>query len=875
MNSRDMLLVWAKSRGAKRHSPHPLLWHMLDTAAVCEALGVVPALGATPPGWLPYLAALHDIGKADPAFQCKDEELAGRLRAAGLNLPRGAEAFRHEARSAEWLRPHLTDVHYWGRGAARIVAQAVRGHHADFHADAVPDADADRSAQWQHLRDELAAVVAAALSLSPWAPSEFEHASRTGAALTGLIVLCDWIASNEELFETDSTLIEVADYWAIARRTAQQAVARLRLDFGVETAKPSLRFRDLWPGLVEMRPVQAKIEELCEPGIPPGLAIIEAPTGDGKTEAAIYLSEHWQHAAGRAGAYLALPTAATSNQMHVRYKEFLEREHPGSAAPRLVHGMAWLLDDASPLGAGQQEEGEDSREMLDWFRNAKRALLAPEGVGTVDQALMAALNVKFGFLRLFGLAAKVLVIDEVHAYDEYMTTIMCRLLEWCRATETPVILLSATLSAAQKRRLAEAYAGADALLSIHGDDPYPLLTFVPLNGQASTVAVRDARTRRVRLRSHDGLIADPERTARLAAAEVRNGGCCCVLVNAVADAQAVYLALRRLHPLDADLHLFHARFRAERRQEIEETVTALFGKDAGKKGQPPRPQRAILVSTQVVEQSLDVDFDVMISQIAPIDLLLQRAGRLHRHDRDARPTGPEPVLHVLLPEPGTFDFGATQHVYHREPLLHTLACLHGRAALDLPSDLRPLIEACYGEESIPPGVVPEDLLAAASRERQAFAAQAENKARVHLIPEPSSRVFSLAKNPYRPVGDGDEGATADYFHAQTRLGDKRRRALMLHAPAHFEIMRNAKPPDRDTLRRLFLQMVDLPAWWLEELSAAAAADAITDAPPWARGCVVVPLRDGAWRGRDADGRAIALVDDPELGLVRRTDDNPE
>jgi CRISPR-associated endonuclease/helicase Cas3 len=153
---------------------------------------------------------------------------------------------------------------------------------------------------------------------------------------------------------------------------------------------------------------------MCRRGVPPGLAIIEAPTGDGKTEAAIYLAEHWRRAAGRDGLYLALPTAATSNQMHARYAEFLRRRRP-EVRPLLVHGLAWLLDGASPVAGSETNGDADERHVArEWFRTTRRALLAPEGVGTVDQAMLAALHVKHGVLRLLGLSAKVLIIDEVH-----------------------------------------------------------------------------------------------------------------------------------------------------------------------------------------------------------------------------------------------------------------------------------------------------------------------------------------------------------------------------------------------------------------------------------------------------------------------------
>jgi CRISPR-associated endonuclease/helicase Cas3 len=854
----DLLLLWGKAERRPGTGHHPLLCHLLDAAAVGEALlpRFAPPL-PLPPSWIAYLVALHDIGKADPLFQNKAPGCAPRLRAAGLPLPEAVVPFRHEARSAEWLLAHLQEKHGWRRGAALLASQAVAGHHGRFRPDDTHlDAPAQRRPEWARLRRRFAAALAGALAVPPLAP-RFGNASRAGAVLSALIILADWIASNEELFRRLPPAA-AAEYLGGAREEARCAVQRLGLE--PSPASPAPRtFRHLWPQCERLRPVQRAVEAMCRRRPRPGLAIIEAPTGDGKTEAAIYLAEHWRRATGRGGLYLALPTAAASDQMHARYAEFLRRCRP-AAEPLLVHGLAWLLDDASPVGAtetdGEAGEGELARA---WFHAPKRALLAPEGVGTVDQAMLAALHVKHGLLRLLGLSAKVLVIDEVHAYDEYMSTIVCRLLRWCQAMETPVILLSATLSSRQKRRLAEAYGGAGALP--RAAEAYPLVTLVPHGGTSRAIAVPGARTRRIALQHHQGLLCDPAGAAQLALTTVERGGCACVVMNTVVEAQAAYRELQRRSNPDTELLLLHARFRAACRRELEEAVIRHFCK------QGRRPARAILVATQVVEQSLDVDFDVMLSQLAPVDLLLQRAGRLHRHDRGERPTGPEPVLHLLLPTAEHSDLGLTGLVYHHSPLLRTLALLHGRGAFDLPQDFRALVEGCYGEGPVPAGAVPPSLLAAAERERRQAQEAAEAAARRHLIPEPSTREFRLALAAQQPVDEGGESEAGDYFHACTRLGRPQRRALILREGL-AEAARREAPPDRETRRRLLLQMADVPAWWLRGLRPADGFAGIADGPRWLNRWAIVPVQDGEWRGVDGRGHVVTLRDDAALGLVR-------
>jgi CRISPR-associated endonuclease/helicase Cas3 len=833
-----------------------------------------------------YLVALHDVGKADPLFQNKNEELARSLRQMGFELPEETAPFRHEWRSAQWAMAHLRKRHRWGREAAVVAAGALRGHHGDFQPRGNRE-DKDEPARfqlWESMRDDLAGMVAQTLGVSPFALDHFEDASAVGIQLAGITVLSDWIASNHELYHYPGLArsLSPGGYFAAARQEGARAVGRLA--FGQvpqgEAAMPV--FREVWPTCATLRPSQQALEEACLAGVSPGLAIIEAPMGEGKTEGAIYLAECWNRITRGTGVYIALPTQATSNQMYARYATFLQSRGSGLPAPRLVHGMAWLVDDIAPVRGAQTYGGDtagspaERRLSWEWFQNAKRALLAPNGVGTVDQALLASLHVRHGFLRLFGLSSKILVIDEAHAYDEYMSTLMERLLHWCSALRIPVILLSATLSRSQKRRLAEAYAGEGALPPASPEgEPYPLLTFVPLEGKPRCVAVERSPQydRRIALRACRGLLDDPEGIARLAADLVRQGGCACVLANTVAAAQQIFNVLLRQEPPHTALYLFHARFRAERRQEIEQEVVARFGKAAGTGGLPDRPKRAILVATQVVEQSLDVDFDVMISQIAPVDLLLQRAGRLWRHDRGRRPTGDAPALHVLLPAEGSLDFGPTDRVYDlRAPLLRTLALLQGREEFHLPADFRPLVEGCYGDLPVPDGTVPAAALAEAEQWRRDKLAEARAKAREHLIPEPNREEFALAHMPEAPVMEDEDGSRRDYFHAQTRLGGEQTSpALVLHDPDLVELARAEAPPDREAIRRLFLQKVSLPAWWLKGLSPVQGFEQWFPGPEWLSGHIVIPMRQGKWQGRDSKGKLVTIADDPVLGMDHRVE----
>jgi len=506
--------VFTQALWAKTNPYHPLWCHLLDTGAVCERL--LDCFGCPddiPPKWVIYLSALHDIGKADPEFQVLDDVQVDRLQGFGLSLPSRYDGFRHESRSGVWMGKHLRECG-WSSSTVRMVAATLRAHHGNFTPKpCAPSEESPEHDLWEQIRDRIAEMLADTIGIpdEQSAPAGVTNASATGVKLIGLNVLSDWIASNEELFRYPSLNTEVtpSDYWQQARTEAARAVSALQLvQLGnciTSLANPS--FRDIWPQITSLRSSQQALEDACRGSIPPGLAIIEAPMGEGKTESAIYLSECWKLQNGSCGAYIALPTMATSNQMHGRYREFLRKRRPCVSSLRLVHGMSWLVDDVS-LESGFEILGDSSEEenMLarDWFNPSKRALIAPEGVGTIDQALMAALNVKHGFLRLLGLSSKVLIVDEVHAYDEYMTTILERLLEWCRVLRIPVIMLSATLSQPQKLRLINAYGGV-----VQEDtdiiEPYPLITIVPLDGSETRVIPVEAQTSRtVHVKQHLG-----------------------------------------------------------------------------------------------------------------------------------------------------------------------------------------------------------------------------------------------------------------------------------------------------------------------------------------------------------------------------------
>jgi len=885
----DLLFrLWAKS-----DPYHPLPCHLVDVGSVAlillergpfhgTARRFARASGcpsAAVPAWLAYLSGLHDLGKCTAAFQNKEPHLAAPLAAAGLHLE-DATAFRHEGYSAQWVQSHLQAWLKWAPREAATVADALRGHHGNFTAPNWCENPAVKT-QWESLRTQMERLARAVFAPPPWTPRFFDH-SVTGVLLAGITVLADWIASNPDLFRMEWRGENLEEYARLSLDRASEAVTAIGMTRSPGWAE-LLSFRQVWPKIDQPRPVQIAVEELTRQRVAPGMAIIEAMMGEGKSEAGMFLATQWQGLADVGGIYMAMPTAATSNQMHSRLLDLVAEHDPaGAGAVRLVHGMAWLLDAATPTRQPEVARDGDSQEegapALDWFRPRKRALLATDAVGTVDQALMGALHVRHGFLRLFGLSSKVLIIDEVHSYDPYMRQILTRLLRWCGALSIPTILLSATLPLVRRQALIQAYnPSAEPLphtdgLNVH----YPLITVVPEGGDPQEIPVSGSDRRlSVHRELHWGKLGDAAAVAQLAAELAGGGGCIAVILNTVTSAQAVYRGLEQILPREGpdavELLLFHARFPAGCRQEIEAAVLERFDRRSIPVNDDPprtiRPRHAVLVATQVVEQSLDLDFDLMITEIAPVDLLLQRAGRLHRHPRPERDAAIRPTLHLLLPPREKLDFGTTEDVYQRYILLKTLMVIEPRAKLILPTEIRRLVETVYDEQfGTASGTVSQDDMDKALANWRLYQQQDERDAVAYLIPEPRPRTFTLAqKGAELPQEDHEGGATA-YFHARTRQDDDNLRLLLLEGEVYSAELTSRRPPPRERLQEIYRHMVSVPGWWLRQALPQSGYAPAVGAPDWLPGVTVLRLRGSRWAGKDKRGKPFSIKYDDVSGV---------
>lgn len=423
----------------------------------------------------------------------------------------------------------------------------------------------------------------------------------------------------------------------------------------------------------------------------PGLLILEAQMGVGKTEAALAAAETFAAKWGAGGLFFGLPTQATANGIFGRLTAWAQTQSEDTVhSIRLAHGMAELNEDYRELFPGRAfVEGETPEEGVyvhPWFQGHKQALLADFVIGTVDQLLMVALRQRHLMLRHLGVAGKIVVIDEVHAYDTYMNTYLDRALSWLGCYHVPVILLSATLPAQRRGELVAAYLGAKTvdheLVSNRG---YPLLTWTSGTVVEQRVIALSTKQRQVTLQT-----AREDALPQLLEEALVEGGCAGVIVNTVKKAQTIASQLQEMMP-DFQVFLFHAQFLMPDRAEKERILLERLGK----RSTPEQRDKLIVVGTQVLEQSLDIDFDFLVTELCPMDLLLQRIGREHRHsnrDLNRPPRLREARCFVLTAEDG-FDEGS-KAVYGEWLLWRTQMLLP--AVVHLPDDISSLVQDTYG-----------------------------------------------------------------------------------------------------------------------------------------------------------------------------------
>lgn len=746
MQQRDLpYQYWGKTDRNGGGSYHPLVYHSLDVAAVGYQIlsrhpilssRIAKALNLTPEEGIrvvTYLLSLHDLGKWSEGFQRQVPELFTKLfgYSPRINYPihhTNLGLILFENKLSELIK-EFPSIFTKIRGPDfrddyKPWLFAVFGHHGippDTSQYTLYDLDSLFSENNCIYAEEFLKAMTEFFLTGITLPNQDAvpdfNLSSESWLIAGLTVISDWIASSE-LIPFTSEIFSVEEYWMRTLGYADKSLEICGLDQYLVSGKTGVT--SLFPKFVEQNLALSPLQELMntiELGEGPHLFIIEEATGGGKTEASVTLA-HRLMAKGQAeGMYIGLPTMATANAMYNRMKDCYRRMYQPDCHPSLIlaHGSRNLLESfretVGPqitLPVREYLQGEETSEATcsRWLSDhRKSSLIASIGVGTIDQALAGVLPQKHQVLRIYGLAKNVLIIDEVHAYDRYMNRLLRSLLSFQAALGGSAILLSATLPENQKMKYIQSFAGQlDYSTKSCYDKSYPLVTHVSRDGQNEIrVAARAGTVRTVPVIFFDSIDVVIDTIIR----ELKTGKCVCWIRNTVADATDAYDVMKSR--IDSDkILLFHARFAMGDRLDIEQEVIKRFGPESTAK------ERAgsLLIATQVVEQSLDIDFDAMITDLAPIDLIIQRLGRLHRHARSDRD---QPVLGIFSPpyspEPGedwysqTFPKGS--FVYRDHGRLWLTDDLLRQIEHIRTDKIRDLIESVYGPDAkeIPQGLM--------------------------------------------------------------------------------------------------------------------------------------------------------------------------
>lgn len=682
----------------------PLLQHLQDTADIMSCLcdeflspSFAKACGLEQEKFRKlavFLAAVHDIGKAIVVFQYKiGDKLPDRksaLEASGINFDVSYDKEKAKQTPHALAGEEILNL----LGCPKCVSAVVGSHHGvpaeSFQDLSMPKFEIAFYENYygrdkenaRVLQDVWQTIFDMALEYAGFSDaSELPQIDCSAQMLLcGLLIMADWLASNTELFP----LLSLEELKPTDPMRAEHAWERLDFPQMWKPEKVIMSDDDFKETFgFAPRSVQSEVLKIVENSENPGIYIFEAPMGCGKTETSLAASEILGAKFGKNGVFFGLPTQATANGIFPRILSWAETQSTELYhSVQLNHGSAALNPLFQNIQRGIPQEESDSGLIIhNWFCDSKKACLADFVTATVDQMLMLALKRKHVMLLHLGLSEKVVIIDEVHAYDAYMNEYLEMALQWLGSYKTPVILLSATLPSARRMSLIRAYLGIKKSDdSFEKEQGYPLLTWtdgkdihkrrLSYDGAHKTVSVRKC--------ADDDVVS-------LAKNVTESGGCVGIIVNTVRRAQMFAELLQD----NAKMLLYHAQFVLPDRAKKEKQLVDLVGRKSTHESR----NGLVVVGTQVLEQSLDIDFDMLITDMCPIDLLLQRMGRLHRHDRGERPdTAQTPVCYVVTDE-YTDKHSASRNIYSDWLINKTFDILPD--SITLPDDISPLVQEVY------------------------------------------------------------------------------------------------------------------------------------------------------------------------------------
>ena len=667
--------------GNIKHLGMSVLQHSLIVAVVAKELVKRLPLSVAemylPVGWL-WTVGSHDIGKVSPGFQYNRLRNNSSLvldKYGQCNDSLLIKSMTDESSNAHFIHSLISEAYIVKKLGLKSIARCAGNHHGSrewpdtglqiepynrMYINGVPRPQFG-DINWEIERDILFNQLISYLGNPP--STEFTLPQEN--FISGLISVSDWIGSDETWFHSAHR----ANFDTIESMEIFANQALDELGFTLESVVKGFEFGDIFNyngHKFSPNKLQSKIAESFNG---PGLYIIEGPMGIGKTEAALYLTYLMQSNSINYGMYFALPTQLTSNKIWNRVEEYVKTISPNFQSVKLAHGKSWLMDN-------HYDDNDSRYSVNDWHNNKKRALIYPYGCGTIDQALMSSIKSMHYFVRAFALTGKVIIIDEVHSYDAYTSFILQKFVNEMIDLGCTVIMLSATLSNNSKTQF-----GIN-----NSKGYYPCITHVKNNVVTEHNVEIEELTKKVTLTTS----SSNTQCIKDAMNKARNGYMVLWIENTVAEAQNIYDIFMQS---GLETGLLHSKYNYSDRTINENKWVTRFGKGGNRSG-------CILVATQVAEQSLDIDCDVLYTRLCPIDMLLQRIGRMYRHD-NIRPINSFPECVLMIPretndwKDWVNNMGHTVMVYQPYVLYRTYDRLKNAREINLPNDIRPLINDVY------------------------------------------------------------------------------------------------------------------------------------------------------------------------------------
>lgn len=619
-----------------------------------------------------YLVAMHDIGKVSPSFQGKDKKQ--KLKLGELYKSSHCSNFRHELQSRNYLYDILLEKGL-DDNLAESFSYCVGMHHYKFTSKYnEEDINSKVQSVWNEFVKKIEKNVYFRFPFYLNECFSIKNHDVFFHFLLGILILSDWLASNDSFssYKIDEVESDLSIYYKLM---IYHGFGKKSIDKNLYDYKALLNNHN-----TILRPFQKWSTEFFNSGNNFDLMIIEAGTGEGKTSVGLYSA--LQVMSKTDGFYLALPMKV---MVESKYRELKGIFGTNGAHLTLLHGSRQLIDDLddSETYIDLQNESEAVNVSNYLFSDSRRGLFNKYVVGTIDQLLFAVLPTKFSLLRLIGLSGKVLILDEIHSYDSYTNQLICRLLSWCKALNIKVILMSATIQKSLKYEFIKSYLGSSVSLMNSG---YPLITVINNNELKEIDIESSEKKKKINLELLDVLMDIDKQCDKILESYNENNNIV-VFKNTVKESQYVYDKLVELGVNKDDLLLCHSNMTIEDRSLKENNVIKLFGKNTKN-----RPSKFIVICTQVFEASIDIDFDVSFSDLAPIDILIQRWGRECRFDLYSKSTQ-RGKYYVFIDT--TSDFGVSKFIYYEVFLSSTQTFLRKKTNLLLPDELRQSIESVY------------------------------------------------------------------------------------------------------------------------------------------------------------------------------------